>query len=136
MCLVSTYKQHKVPVSIFYSTEILTLRIFILGGPHDGEIEELTSMIDILDSVCLSSNEESRVWKGDSLGTFSTKSFLVCLSSSSQYPIFLIANFLWKIKVPQKVRAFIWTMELGKINTNNMLQKSRKLTLHVCALLC
>lgn len=46
---------------------------------------------------------------------FSSKSFLACLGSPPRFPIFPIANFLWKAKVPHKVMASIWTMALGKI---------------------
>lgn len=86
-----------------------------------GGIEELTTMIGILDSVGISSKEYSTLWKWDSLRMFSIKSFLACLSSPSRCLIFPFANFLWKAKVPHKMRAFTWTMVLGKINTNNML---------------
>lgn len=58
-----------------------------------------------------------------SFGSVLYKVLPYCLISPSRFPIFPIANFLWKEKVPHKVRAFVCTMALGKINTNDMLQK-------------
>lgn len=65
------------------------------------------------------------LWKGDSSTFLSSKSFLKCLTSISHDPLFPIAKFIWKAKVHDKVRAFVWTMAFQKINTNDMLQKSR-----------
>lgn len=100
-----------------------------------GEMQELTSLIRFLDSVCQSSNDDSTLWKRDSSSVWSSQSFLACLSSPSHYPLSHIANFLCKAKVPHKVRAFVWVMDLRKINPNNMLQKwlFHKI---MCALLC
>ena len=45
--------------------------------------------------------------------------------------------FLWKSKAPSKVKALIWLVANGKVNTNDMLQLRRpykSLSLHWCIL--
>lgn len=80
---------------IVYILKILILWFFILGGLPI--IRRLRSFffffIGMLNSACLSTNEDSRVGKGDFSVVFSSKSFLICLSSPSRYPIFLPTFF-------------------------------------------
>ena len=56
----------------------------------------------------------------------------------SELQVFYPANFLWKSRVPSKVRAFVWLVVLKKVNINDMLQlrRSFKVLNPDCCILC
>ena len=68
---------------------------------------------------------DARTWVLSSSGVFSIKSFFSTLSFSPYSIPFYPTNFLWKSRVPFKVRAFAWSVVLKKVNTNDMLQLRR-----------
>lgn len=66
-------------------------------------------------------------WTGIHQGIFLVNLFLVHLNPPPNFPIIAVTNFIWKVKVPLKARASVWTFALGRINTYDMLQKIRHL---------
>ena len=69
----------------------------------------------------------ARAWSSTSLGLFSIKTFFMVLSTMLDIVPFSLANFIWKSKVPSKVKTFTWLVAYKKVNTNNILQLRRPL---------
>lgn len=93
-CLFILSGLYEAPMYCLYSEDTHSLVLYFRRSPHYQEIEELFFFfIGMLNSACLSTNEDSRVGKGDFSVVFSSKSFLICLSSPSRYPIFLPTFF-------------------------------------------
>lgn len=66
---------------------------------------------------------DRRLWTLCGSCTFTSRPFLVRVAqffNSLQFPM---SNFNWKGKQPHKIKAFIWTLALNKINTNDLPQK-------------
>ena len=92
----------------------------------NAEIEDLERLMSLLSNIHLTPfvlDAKTRVLS--SSGVFSVKSFFSTLSFSSNSILFYLANFLWKSRVPSKVRTFAWLVTLKKVNTNDMLQLRR-----------
>ena len=68
---------------------------------------------------------DSKAWSLSSSGLFIVKSFLLAVSNFSNPVLFLLVKFLWKSKVPSKVKALAWLVVHGKVNTNDKLQLRR-----------
>lgn len=64
------------------------------------------------------------MWARDSSGVLSCKPFLTCLSFFVLPPLPIFKSPC-KLKMPLKVRAFVWALELGTINTSDMCQRRR-----------
>ena len=92
----------------------------------DTEIELLQRLMFSHSSMHFSpSMENSRTWSLSSSGLFTVKSFLLALSNFSNPILFLPTKFLWKSKAPSKVKALVWLVVHGKVNTNDKLQLRR-----------
>lgn len=88
---------------------------------NDRKAEAVTSLTQLLDSVNFSNRTDKRLWKLENYAKFSTKSSFTHLFQSLNLPSFAVANFIWKSKVPSKIKALMWVVILGKVNTNDML---------------
>ena len=87
---------------------------------------DLERLLSVLSNVLLSPSVlDAKAWVLSSLGAFSVNSFFLALSDFSDFIPFYPANFLWKSKVPSKVRAFAWLVAHKKVNTNDMLHLRR-----------
>lgn len=64
--------------------------------PHNRELEELSSLIEVLGSS-FSLMEDARVWTGKSSGSFSCK-YLVYLNRPAKFPGFSSSKFYLKGK--------------------------------------
>ena len=92
----------------------------------DTEIELLQRLMPSLSSMHFSpSVADSRVWSLSSSGLFFVKYFFLALSNFSNPVLFLPTNFLWRSKVPSKVKALAWLVIHGKVDTNDKLQSKR-----------
>jgi hypothetical protein len=91
---------------------------------NDREIEELSSLLSLLDDVSLNmGGEDRRAWSMDSKGIFSCKSFFEWLVNDESHPLFEHANVVWKSKVPNKIKFLGWLIAHGKVNTCDIIQK-------------
>ena len=87
----------------------------------DVEFVDLERLLFLLSSVHLSPSVlYAKIWVLSSSGAFSINSFFSALSNILDSIPFYLTNFLWKSKVPSKVRAFAWLVT-HKVNTNDML---------------
>ena len=91
------------------------------------KVNELESLLPLLNPIHLFNTPDTRIWTLDSSGIFSCKSYFQFLTSSPNIDRFLLDKPIWKSKSPSKVKAFVWTAVLNRINTNDMLQKRRPL---------
>ena len=92
----------------------------------DVEIVDLERLMSLLSPIHLTSSVlDVKAWVSFSLRFFSVKLFFAALSNVSNYVSFYLTNFLWKSKVPFKVRAFAWLVTHKKVNTNDILQMRR-----------
>lgn len=107
-------------------------RAFYSGGSWDlhlwrhplkWEVEEVSSLILVLKHVTVSHVDDTRVWIGDGSRIFTCKSFLEKINLPPRYPPFPVSNFIWKAKAPLKIWSFVWTLALGRINMNDMIQR-------------
>ena len=90
------------------------------------EIELLERFVSSLNLVHLSFKTTNlRIWSLSSVGSFSVKKNFMVLSMLSNPISFILTNFVWKSKVPSKVKAFAWLVVHKKVNTNDMLQVRR-----------
>ncbi|XP_024195633.1 uncharacterized protein LOC112198748 [Rosa chinensis] len=93
---------------------------------NDQEIEEFASLMVKLENVrSVESKPDERRRKLEPNGKFSCKSFHSFLISGGSDPIFPPAKFIWKVKVPTKVKILGWLVVLGKTNTCDVLQRRR-----------
>ena len=60
-----------------------------------------------------------------SLKIFYLRSYFQFLTHSLNTTSFHLDKPIWKSKVPSKVKSFIWTVVLNRINTNDILQVRR-----------
>lgn len=71
------------------------------GNLNDWEIGELSSILSIFDIASLNRvTEGARVWKFESLGGLSCKSFSNWVINDLSRPQILLASIIWKAKVP------------------------------------
>ena len=63
--------------------------------------------------------------KNKNSGLFTVISFFLALSDFSNPVLFIPTKFLWRSKVPSKVKALTWLVIHGKVNTNDKLQLRR-----------
>lgn len=119
---------HNTPVCQFYSFLNRSWNFHFFRNLLDREVSELQFLLSVLDSTHLSSEVDKRIWTLDPSGVFSCKSYFQFLTHSPNRVYFLLDKLIWKSKTPVKVKSFVWTAVLNKINTNDMLQKRRPLT--------
>ncbi|XP_040371882.1 uncharacterized protein LOC112192237 isoform X2 [Rosa chinensis] len=82
-------------------------------------------MVKLENVRLVESKPDERRWKLEPNGKFSCNSFHSFLISGGSDPIFPPAKFIWKVKVPTKVKILGWLVVLGKTNTCDVLQRRR-----------
>ena len=120
---------HNSPIQDFYSAQDTTCSVdFHFFRNLNDRVSELVGLLGILDSVLLSSSPNKRLWSLDLPRVFTCISYFQFLTHSLTITSFLLNKCIWKSKAPSKVKFFIWTIVLNKINTNDMLQVQRPYT--------
>ena len=79
--------------------------------------EQWSQLQQLLAGIVLTEEEDRLVWKLTDSGIFSVKSFYLALQIHRLVPY----RFLWKIKIPLKVKTFIWLMLKKSILTRDVL---------------
>ena len=69
--------------------------------------------------------DDTRIWKGDNSEIFSCKSAFYALLNGIETPGLPQVRSLWKVKVPIKIEVCAWLLLLGKLNCQDILQKTR-----------
>ena len=95
---------------------------------NDEEILDFQSLLNQISSSQRASFLDRRFWYLGTSGSFSVKSLVKHLSTSSPLDISLYKR-LWQSNSPKKVNISIWIMLFGKLNCASVLQ--RKLPSHV-----
>lgn len=119
---------HLASISEFlvWNDDVYSWNLHFRRDLSERDIEDLSSLLLILDRVSLSTLPDSRTWLVCRTGIFNCSSFYTHLTNSNPgSPSFSIHNLIWKSRIPQKVKAFSWTAALNKINTLDNLQKRR-----------
>ena len=88
-----------------------------------GEFFELLSLVS--HSKVSRTEQDTRSWVGEKLGSFSCKSFFQLLINSPQDLAFVPHKFIWKTGIPPKVKVFVWLASWKRVNTCDILQKRR-----------
>ena len=92
----------------------------------DREIIQLQALLQTLEGRHLCNTVENlRIWLADSSGLFSCKSAFAWLRNDNSFPVNYQAKCIWKLKIPVKVKVFIWLQILGKLNVHSHLQRRR-----------
>ncbi|XP_075497741.1 uncharacterized protein LOC142534974 [Primulina tabacum] len=98
-------------------------------GLNDVELGEYTSLLSILESASLSvGSVDVRVWLGEPSGVFSVSSLFYSFFPSLANLSFPYFTNIWKVPIPQKVKAFSWIVALGRLQTCDSLQKRQPST--------
>ena len=87
------------------------------------EMIEVASLLSLLEG-CFSreGRSDARVWNPNPNRGYTYKSLFSLLLDSPKESVFYV---VWRIKVPKKVRFFIWQVLLGRVNTINKLVRRR-----------
>lgn len=84
------------------------------------ETQVLLLLFPVLTSFQSLTYPDRRMWDLEECGIFNCSSFLVDIAQSPKAFHFLSSNFIWKAKLPFKVKAFMKTVALNIINTNDL----------------
>ena len=87
---------------------------------NDREVNELESLLPLLDPIHLSNALDTRTWTLDSSGGFFCKSYFQFSASSPNIERFLL-NPYGNLNLPLRSKAFVWTVVLNQINTKDIL---------------
>ena len=116
---VTTTKNYPISIILGNNTSLswdLTFHYNLI----DTKIEDLERLRSLLSNVHLTpSISNARTWVPSSSRVFSVKSFFSALYFSLDSIHFYQANFLWKSRVPSKIRVFAWLVALKKVNTRH-----------------
>ena len=116
---VTTTKNYPISIILGNNTSLswdLTFHYNLI----DTEIEDLERAMFLFSLVHLTPSVlDAKGWVLSSLGIFSVKSFFSALDFSLDSIHFYQANFLWKSRVPSKIRVFAWLVALKKVNTRH-----------------
>ena len=92
----------------------------------DREITKLQGLLHSLEKIRLCSTvEDRRVWLANSSGIFSCKTAFASLRGDNSLPLNYPAKSIWKLRIPIKVKIFIWLLVSDKISVHTNLQKRR-----------
>lgn len=100
------------------------------------EMKDLVTLVPILNRCSFFMIPDTRIWFLKGSEEFSCKSFMYHIGNPCLLAI-LLDTFIWKAKIPFKVKAFVWTVVLQRMNANDLLQRCRPnkvLSPNVCAL--
>ena len=68
---------------------------------------------------------DSRIWKLDTSGGFSSKSAFLALHHDLGIQDFQYYELIWKSGIPSRIKFFAWSLSLERINTLDVLQSKR-----------
>lgn len=91
----------------------------------DEEVEEWSTLLQVLSPLRPSTRQDYRVWSLSSGGSFTVKSLMDKLTEQCSVLPDEFIPCLWSSKVPKKVKVFIWILVQEKLNTCNTLQAKR-----------
>lgn len=98
---------------------------------NDHEANDLMALLGLLSQACYSSStHDQRSWSWI-LHKISYKSFFYFLIQFLSLIEFPLASYIWKVKVPSTIKAFVWSAVLFLI-----LMICRSGTGHACARIC
>jgi hypothetical protein len=102
--LFSISLNHEITVSKAFAMGIrnLKFRRVIVGQKR----EQWIQMCVVCDVVTLSNDPDKLWWKLSKSGAFTVKSLYMALQNYGVVPY----NFIWKIKIPARVKTFLWLM--------------------------
>ena len=122
-CLYRLSSLHNCPIQNFYnvhdSTYSWNFTFFLIL--NDRESFELAGLLGLFDFLLLSSSPDESLWSLDPSRMFTCKSYFQFLTYSLTHTSLLLDKPIWKSKDPSKVKSFICTVVLNRINTNDML---------------
>jgi hypothetical protein len=118
--LYSVSKDHNITVASVINSGVENLKI------QRALVGERWSLWDALRNLCrnvvLNDNEEDRlIWTLSPSGVFSVKSFYLAMQSCGSVPY----KFLWKVKLPLRIKIFMWLVLKKSILTRDVLLKRR-----------
>lgn len=114
----------------FYS---VTCNQVIWDIPLRRNLYDTTDLLQSLASTIINPNlEDCIVWWPDKSGLFSIKSFYTWSSTSSGTAT--VNPKIWSSKAPQRPISFVWTAALGKILTQDNLEKRGRIMASACPL--
>lgn len=88
----------------------------------DREVDLLNQLIEEAGSIVLVPEIEDRLtWVHDSIGYFSFKRLSELLINEGGYDVSFAFDKMWKLKVPPKVRNFLWMLVINRIPTKDFL---------------
>lgn len=91
--------------------------LYFCKNLNDRETDDLLTLIPILNRYSIVARPDKRKWILKGPGDFSYHP-----SNLSTFPL---AEFIWKSKIPSKMRAYIWAVVSNRANTNDLLQIKR-----------
>jgi hypothetical protein len=117
--------------------------LFVLVNEHDKSIQELWDgtnlkctfrrkvdhrllqrwydLKSIAESLCLSNEEESIIWKFESKGVYSVSSLYAIVNFRGVMPAHIPA--VWRVKVQPRVHVFLWLLANNRLLTRDNLVK-------------
>ena len=130
---------HNAPISEFFTSQDnqLSWNFHFIRNLNYRLASEVVLLLNILAPFRVLSIPDRRIWSLESAGVYTCSSFFKYLSRSSNPTSVILSNFFWKIKAPSKVKAFVWTAVLNRINTNDLLQirrPNKALSPNVCVM--
>lgn len=81
------------------------------------EIEELDKLRHVVNSIQLSTKSDKLIWKATCSGYSTSKATSELIPSVSKFS----GEFIWRIKVPNKIKIFLWKLYLNILPTRNLL---------------
>ena len=107
-CLFSLSSLHHPLVRHFcFPSETISWNFLFFGNLNNRNIQDFKSLLLLLENVDVS---------------YSCKLLFHFLTHSPNSQKFFYDKIIWKAKAPSKVKSFVWTVVLNRINTNDLLQ--------------
>ena len=92
----------------------------------DNEFDNVATILETLPSWGAPTNDhDSLEWNPSATGNFTTKSTFVKLTKKSLAIVVPLVCYIWKTKVPKKVKFFLWLLANRSLNTHEKLQKKK-----------
>lgn len=81
---------------------------------------------NLLEQVSVNNGiEDKRIWMPDKSAGLSCKSAFLKLSNEGGMEDRILYKYAWNAIIPSTVKFVAWTIGLGRINTNEMIQRRR-----------
>ena len=112
---ISTNKEITVREVLEQGIVSLHFRRAMVGELHTQWVQ----LVQMLDGMTLRDEPDKLRWTLTSSGNFSVKSFYLAMQLSNTVPY----KFLWKVKIPLRVKTFLWLVLKKSILTRDVLLK-------------